>query len=137
MDREQIARLLTQASLVDNRRITEAHVEQWWRILNGCTFEEAELAIVEHFRDSSEYLQPRHVMTIVKAKRQAAAEQRHSKQLEAAYTPKGDYPGRPDNFDEMVDFYRKLSRSGEWPHGDDPDEHARRIGWTVPKARWS
>lgn len=137
MDRGEIAKLLTQASLVDNRRISEAHVEQWWRILNGCSFAEAEHAIVEHFRTSSEYLQPRHVMTIVKAKREAAAEVRHQKQLDAAYTPKGDYPGKPDNFDELLDFYRKLSQTGEWAHGTDPDEHARRLGWTVPKARWS
>jgi hypothetical protein len=136
VDREQIARLLTQASLVDNRRISEAHVEQWWRILNGCTYEEAELAVVEHFRNSSDYLQPRHVMTIVKAKRQAAAEERHSKALEQAYTPTGNYPGKPSNFDEMVQFYRALAKTGEWTHGTDPHEHARRLGWTIPEARW-
>lgn len=137
MDREQVAKLLTQASLVDNRRITEAHVEQWWRILNRLTFEECERAIVEHFRVSDEYLQPKHIWAIVKRLREEAAQKNHSRQLASAYTPKADeYPGKPSNMDELVDFYRKLARSGEWEHGENPESVARRIGLTVPEAKW-
>jgi cobalamin-dependent methionine synthase I len=139
MDRQEIAKLLTQASLVDNRRITEAHVEQWWRILNSCTFEEGERALVEHFKTSSDYLQPRHLFALVKREREAHAEAAHAKQLEAAYNskPVSEYPGKPDNLDEMVDFYRKLAASGDWHHGEDADEAARRVGLNPPSARWS
>lgn len=138
MNREEVAKLLTQASLVDNRRITEAHVEQWWRILNSLTFEECERAIVEHFRSSQEYLQPKHIWAIVKRHREDQAEKTHSKQLEAAYSKKSDsdYPGKPSNLDEMVAFYRRLAASGEWQHGSDADEVAARVGLTPPQPKW-
>lgn len=138
MDREQTARLLTQASLVDNRRITEAHVEQWWRILGDFDFAECEAAVVEHFKTASTYLQPNHIFAIVKRHREERALENHSRQLEQAYgsNPDAVYPGPPSNMDELVEFYRRLSRTGEWTHGTDPDEHARRLGWEIPRATW-
>ncbi len=136
MDKAEVAKLLTQASLVDNRRITEAHVEQWWRILSHLDFAECERAIVEHFKVSNEYLQPRHLVAIVKRQKHDAAAEAHSKKLQQAYTPTGNYPGKPSNMDAMVDFYRKLAASGDWSHGQDPDEAARRVGLTPPVASW-
>lgn len=138
MNREETAKILTEASLVDNRRITEAHVEQWWRTLADLSFEECQRAVVEHYKQTNDWLQPSHLRKLVKKHREELAEQRHSRQLEAAYSPDPDkqYPGKPKNFDEMVDFYTQLQKNHPRPAGMDPDEHARSLGFTVPKAVW-
>lgn len=62
MTKLEVARLLTIASMVDNRTVAPETVEAWWEVIGHLDFEPARLALVQHRRDSTEYLLPAHIV---------------------------------------------------------------------------
>ena len=138
MNREETAKVMTEASLIDNRRITEPHVEQWHRTLYDLSFEECQKAVVDHYKETNDWLQPSHIRKLVKKQRELVAEQKQQKALVDAYSPKPDvvYPGKPKNFEEMTEFWKELQKNHPRPAGISHEEHARNVGMTPPAPIW-
>lgn len=63
--------LLTMASGVDNRKIDETGdtAKAWAAILDDIRFDDARVALIEHFKTSTEYLMPVMIRTAVKRMR--------------------------------------------------------------------
>ena len=57
--------LLSMASGVDNRKPDADAAKAWAAILDGLSFEDCRIAVIEHFQTSDEYLMPIHVRRIV------------------------------------------------------------------------
>jgi uncharacterized protein (DUF885 family) len=62
MNEFQLSVLLTKFSLVDNRKITPETVTTWFDVLGDVDFDFAYEAGVQHFRDSTDYLTPAHIV---------------------------------------------------------------------------
>ena len=62
MNKTEVAKLLTRASAVDNRIVTEETVEAWYEILGDVYYPAAVDAVNEHFKTSTEYLLPGHIV---------------------------------------------------------------------------
>ena len=58
--------LLAEASAVDNRVVSDIAVAAWCDILCDIRFEAARVALREHRRTSTEYLQPAHILALAK-----------------------------------------------------------------------
>ncbi len=63
--------LLTMASAVDNRKIDDTGdtAKAWAAMLNDVRFEDARLALIQHFKTSTEYLMPVMIRTAVRKMR--------------------------------------------------------------------
>lgn len=72
MDIAQTADLLAEVQLIDNRRIEEATLIAWHRLVDDLDYAEAVEAVRLHFRDSTEYLKPAHIRAGVERIRVAA-----------------------------------------------------------------
>lgn len=69
--------LLSMCATVDNRKPDEGAARGWAAMLDDVRFEDARVAVIEHYRTSTEWLMPAKVRTDVKrirAKRIAAAD---------------------------------------------------------------
>lgn len=66
MDVTQAALLLTVAASFDNRKPDADAARAWSIALDGIDFDDARAAIIRHFRESTEWLMPAHVITNVK-----------------------------------------------------------------------
>lgn len=66
MDRRETKMLLIEASAVDNRVVSDPAVMAWADILEGVDYQDARKAMLEHRRSSTEYLQPAHIIALVK-----------------------------------------------------------------------
>lgn len=62
MNKIDVAKLLTRASAVDNRVVTEETVEAWFELLQDVHYPAAVDAVLEHFKTSTEYLLPGHIV---------------------------------------------------------------------------
>ncbi|WP_336642823.1 hypothetical protein [Microbacterium sp. MMO-113] len=65
MDITQTADLLAEVQLIDNRRIEEATLVAWHRLVDDLDYSEAVEAVRLHFRTSTTYLTPAHVRAAV------------------------------------------------------------------------
>lgn len=72
MNRDDVIDLLTIASCVDNRQVTNGDIIVWHEHLERYDKDECLDAIMAHQRDSTDYLQPAHVIERVRAKRNDA-----------------------------------------------------------------
>lgn len=64
MNKTEMAKLLTMASAIDNRKIGTETVEAWFMVIGDIEFEIAVEALKTHFNDSSEYLIPNHIRVL-------------------------------------------------------------------------
>lgn len=71
MDITQTADLLAEVQLIDNRRIEEATLVAWHRLVDDLDYAEAVEAVRLHFRTSTAYLTPAHVRAAVERIHQA------------------------------------------------------------------
>lgn len=62
MNKVEVAKLLTRASAIDNRIVTEEKVEAWFEVLARVPYEYAVAAVNDHFKESTEYLLPAHIV---------------------------------------------------------------------------
>jgi hypothetical protein len=94
MTPRECSELLTYASIIDNRTVTRESVAAWWEVLGHLDVTLARQAIVQHRRESTEYLMPAHVIRGAQRLRTAARAiesppecPRHSGYLITRYTP--------------------------------------------------
>lgn len=62
LNKAEVAKVLTRASAIDNRVVTEESVTAWFELLAGVEYELAVEAVNDHFKRSTEYLLPAHVI---------------------------------------------------------------------------
>jgi len=93
VNKVEVAKLLTRASAVDNRVVTEETVAAWHEVLEGVRYDAAVEAVNEHFKTSTEYLMPAHIITGARrvierwerdARVAAIASGQHARELEAS-----------------------------------------------------
>lgn len=73
MNKVEIAKLLTIASMIDNRTVGPETVQEWHRVIGNLDFEPARDAVEQHFRESTSYLLPAHVTAQVRRVREVKA----------------------------------------------------------------
>lgn len=66
MNQTEVGKILTYVSAVDNRKLTKEAVLAWHQIIGDFVFEDAMEAVVRHFKESSGWLMPVHVVDGVK-----------------------------------------------------------------------
>lgn len=69
MNREEAGKLLALIALGDNRQNTTELAIYWHDLLSDIRFDDAELAVAIHRRESTEWLQPAHIRRLVRAER--------------------------------------------------------------------
>lgn len=69
MNHSECAALLTLAARIDKRTVGEQDVEAWVEILDDVDFSDARLVLRGHYRSSTEWLMPAHVVQGVRALR--------------------------------------------------------------------
>lgn len=62
MDIKETGILLAKISLVDNREASAETILAWQEILVNTDFEDALQALLEHHRESTEYVKPAHIV---------------------------------------------------------------------------
>lgn len=62
MKKSEVLKLLTIASAFDNRRPTDVQVEAWHAVIGDLDYALAEAAVRRHFRESSQWMLPVHVV---------------------------------------------------------------------------
>ena len=62
----QIATLLAYISSIDGRHTSTLMAEAWSDLIGGLDFEDAKAAVQAHYRDSTEWLKPGHIVAGVK-----------------------------------------------------------------------
>ncbi len=72
VDEQEAFKLLTLASLRDNRTVTQMHAQAWAADLGDVAYRDAEGAVSAHYADTSDWMMPAHV----RAHARAAREQR-------------------------------------------------------------
>jgi len=61
MNKAEVAKLLTVASTIDNRKVEPETVEGWFMVLSDLDFGIALESMQLHFRESTQYLLPAHI----------------------------------------------------------------------------
>jgi hypothetical protein len=63
MDLSEVALLIGKAALIDGRgEPTEAEARAWYELLEEYPYEQARLALLDHFRESDRRLMPAHLI---------------------------------------------------------------------------
>ena len=98
MNKFEVAQLLAKIKIGDNREINELVIAEWHDTVHGLLFADAIAGVTMHRQESSEYLQPVHVMRNVRRIMLARVEVQRG--IEAAVVV--EFDPRPDNFDAMA-----------------------------------
>lgn len=69
MKKSEVLKLLTIASAFDNRRPTDEQVDAWFAVIGDLDYSDSEQAVREHFRESTDWMLPGHVVAGVRALR--------------------------------------------------------------------
>lgn len=69
MNSHETEKLLIEMSAVDNRLVTPPAIVAWAEILQGVDYQDAREALLEHRRDSKEYVLPAHIVANVRKRR--------------------------------------------------------------------
>ena len=132
MNSSEVRELLSGIKMVDNRRVHDGTVEMWRRILSDLELDECKLAVIEHFRSSSSYLEPHHIRQIVKRWREEKALKDNKEHI----YPTGESVPPPKNLKVMMDFYSELAKHHQWGPHENPEEVAKAAGLTPPTPLW-
>jgi hypothetical protein len=100
MTPSEMAAFLGLAASVDNRIVTEETVTAWMDAIGDLDPRDCREALAAHRRESSEYLQPAHVATLVKRIRQARADE-HRRELARGRNTDAKFAPKPHNWDAM------------------------------------
>lgn len=112
MTLEQTATVLAKIATFDNRRVDQATIAAWHDAIGHIKFEYAMQAVSLFRRESTEYMQPAHL--VVCARRIATERMREIAEMRGVSDVHRPAP-KPDNFDAMA---------AAW---DDPIEFARQV----------
>lgn len=95
MNAFEMKRLLAKISLGDNRQVDQLVIDDWMETIGHLDYRSAYEAVVQHRRESTEYLQPAHITARVRAKRRAALPQTMSEEAPPS-CPDGSHRWLPD-----------------------------------------
>lgn len=118
MNLQEIDRLLTVIQNVDKRRIDDATVLVWHEILGDLPFDDCLLAVTTHFRESTEYLMPAHIVRMAREVDRERRRQLREEQEAIAAQAEADDPTRRDRSAAVRELIAQLRT--ELPEGD-PD----------------
>lgn len=54
--------ILSFISLLDNRQVSDEAIMVWHELLKDIEFEDAKIAVTNHFKDSTDYIRPAHII---------------------------------------------------------------------------
>lgn len=80
MNIEEITVLLARIQVLDNRQVDELTIQAWTPLLAHVPYGSAVDAVNAHFQESTDYLQPAHIIGRVRAKQRAALPQTMSEE---------------------------------------------------------
>lgn len=107
MNLTETDRLLTVIHNIDNRRIDDATVLVWHEVLRDMSFDDCLVAVTRHFRESTDYLMPAHIVRGAREiERQRTREANHAFMLESA--PQNDPRPLSDRSQELRDFVQSV-----------------------------
>ncbi|KAA9133737.1 hypothetical protein [Microbacterium caowuchunii] len=72
MTTEELTVLLARIQVIDNRQVDALTLQAWEPLLAGIAYADAVAAVNAHFRDTTEYLMPAHIVRRVREARRAA-----------------------------------------------------------------
>ncbi|QOP64803.1 helicase loader [Microbacterium phage DelaGarza] len=108
----EVVRLLAIIATFDNRRVEESTIAAWSAVFDGTpwTFEECRQAVIRHARDSTDYLQPAHV---IRGARIVRDEAERDERRQRALNPPPREVGvpKPENFDALVKQAQEEARA--------------------------
>jgi hypothetical protein len=108
-------RLLTVIQNIDKRIVDDPTVIVWQELLHDLPFADCLRAVTEHFRESTEYLLPAHIVAGARAiERERVREDNHRRALAAE--PETDSRPLADRRQEIRDFVAKVR--GVLPEGN-------------------
>lgn len=87
MNKTEVAKLLTVASMVDNRTVARETVEAWFPLLQDIEYQDGVEGVQMHFRETDKYLMPAHVRANAKRARRDR-ELREERQNRRAIEPR-------------------------------------------------
>jgi len=70
MNHEEVAKILAEAALCDNRHVDDLMIVQWHRIIGHLPYDDTSQAVVDHFAQTDDYLKPIDLIRRVKAARE-------------------------------------------------------------------
>lgn len=73
MNVEQLTALLARIQVLDNRQVDELTIQAWTPLMVDVAYQDAVTAVNRHFRESTAYLQPAHIIQGVRASRLAVS----------------------------------------------------------------
>lgn len=88
MNTEEVTMLLARIQVLDNRQVDQLTIEAWTPLMAFTPYSDAVDAVNAHFMESTDYLQPAHIVARVRSRRRAALPQTMS---EAAPDDCGDH----------------------------------------------
>lgn len=111
MSPADVTRLLAIIATFDNRRVEESTIAAWSAVFTGTpwTFTQCREAVIRHARDSTEYLQPAHV---IRGARLVRDEEEREERRQRALNPPERVLGepKPADFDAIVEEHKRLAR---------------------------
>lgn len=75
MNTDELTMLLARIQVIDNRQVDALTIEAWTPLLAHVPYLDAVLAVNAHFSESTDYLQPAHIVSRVRARQRAALPQ--------------------------------------------------------------
>ena len=73
MSLQELTMLLARIQVLDNRQVDQLTIEAWAPLMEGVEYADAVAAVNAHFRESTEYLKPAHIISNVKRVREIRA----------------------------------------------------------------
>ncbi|MFF3029125.1 hypothetical protein [Microbacterium sp. NPDC057944] len=80
MNVEEVTVLLARIQVLDNRQVDELTIQAWTPLLAHVPYGDAVDAVNAHFQESTDYLQPAHIVGRVRARHRAALPQTMSEE---------------------------------------------------------
>lgn len=112
MSPADVIRLLAVIATFDNRRVEDSTIAAWSSVFDSTpwTFDQCREAVIRHFRDSTDYLQPAHVIRGARIVREEA--EREVRRHRALNPLPREYGApKPENFDALVRQAEEEARS--------------------------
>lgn len=70
MNTEQLTTLLARIQVLDNRQVDELTIQAWAPLMEDVNYHDAVAAVNRHFRESTEYLKPAHIIRSIRTAHQ-------------------------------------------------------------------
>lgn len=121
MNDKELAQFLVRVTIADSRQVDELVMAHWRECLEGLDYDDCVTALVEHCKNSTEYLKPAHIVDRARDLRRKRAEtdrRRVMKKLEqytdqAPYMPIGNLPDMVAALDDDERFGAAVKRWSE------------------------